>query len=128
MPFPIRLELLPAALLLVPAIAIAAIGDTLISMPAPGSFPAGLAFHGESLWLADWEEGLLYELDPETGAMLQSVKAPCHHPDGLASDGELLYISPKTVDVHRTNIMKKLDIHSIVQLVKYAIQQGLVEI
>ncbi len=42
--------------------------------------------------------------------------------------GELLFISPKTVDVHRTNIMKKLDIHSIVELVKYAIQQGLVEI
>jgi len=42
--------------------------------------------------------------------------------------GDVLYISPKTVDVHRTNIMKKLDIHSIVQLVKYAIQQGLVDI
>jgi two-component system, NarL family, response regulator NreC len=40
----------------------------------------------------------------------------------------LLTISPKTVDVHRTHIMKKLDIHSIVQLVKYAIQQGVVEI
>ncbi|MFQ5767990.1 MAG: response regulator [Acidobacteriota bacterium] len=42
--------------------------------------------------------------------------------------GKLLFISHKTVDVHRSNIMKKLDVHSIVQLVKYAIQQGLVEI
>jgi two-component system response regulator NreC len=42
--------------------------------------------------------------------------------------GELLCISPKTVDVHRTNIMKKLDVHSIVELVRYAIQQGLVDL
>ncbi len=36
-----------------------------------------------------------------------------------------LVISPKTVDRHRENLMSKLDLHSRVALVKYAIQRGL---
>jgi DNA-binding NarL/FixJ family response regulator len=39
--------------------------------------------------------------------------------------GEILFLSPKTVDVHRNNIMKKTDLHSIPELTKYAIQKGL---
>jgi DNA-binding NarL/FixJ family response regulator len=36
-----------------------------------------------------------------------------------------LFISPNTVDTHRRNIMKKLDVHNIAQLTKYAIREGL---
>jgi DNA-binding NarL/FixJ family response regulator len=36
-----------------------------------------------------------------------------------------LYISPKTVEVHRLNIMSKLNVDSIALLTKYAIQEGL---
>lgn len=36
-----------------------------------------------------------------------------------------LYISPRTVDTHRTNIMQKLDIHDLANLVRYAIDHGL---
>ena len=36
-----------------------------------------------------------------------------------------LYISPKTVESHRLNIMSKLDMDSIALLTKYAIQEGL---
>jgi two-component system response regulator NreC len=36
-----------------------------------------------------------------------------------------LCISPRTVDTHRTNIMQKLDIHDLANLVRYAIQHGL---
>ncbi|TXD45867.1 response regulator [Polaribacter sp. IC073] len=39
--------------------------------------------------------------------------------------GETLFLSPKTVDVHRNNIMKKIDLHTIPELTKYAIQKGL---
>ena len=36
-----------------------------------------------------------------------------------------LYISPKTVDTHRTNIMRKLDINNVVSLVRFAIRNNL---
>jgi two-component system response regulator NreC len=38
---------------------------------------------------------------------------------------EQLYISPRTVDTHRTNIMQKLDIHDVANLVRYAMEHGL---
>lgn len=36
-----------------------------------------------------------------------------------------MFISTSTVDVHRRNIMKKLDLHSIAELTKYAVRNGL---
>ncbi|MEW6735110.1 MAG: response regulator transcription factor [Acidobacteriota bacterium] len=39
-----------------------------------------------------------------------------------------LCISIKTVEKHRTNIMQKLEIHNIVDLVKYAIKHGIVNV
>jgi two-component system response regulator NreC len=38
---------------------------------------------------------------------------------------EQLYISPRTVDTHRTNIMQKLDIHDVANLVRYAMEHGI---
>lgn len=37
---------------------------------------------------------------------------------------EQLFISPRTVDTHRTNIMQKLDIHDAANLVRYALEHG----
>lgn len=39
-----------------------------------------------------------------------------------------LQIALRTVKVHRQNIMKKLDIHNVAELVKFAIKSGIVEI
>ena len=40
----------------------------------------------------------------------------------------LLNISFKTAESHRSHIMKKLDIHEVAGLVRYAIQQGLLRV
>jgi DNA-binding NarL/FixJ family response regulator len=37
-----------------------------------------------------------------------------------------LNLSIKTVETHRRNIMEKLNIHTIAELTKYAIREGLV--
>ena len=42
-----------------------------------------------------------------------------------AEVAQMLYISVRTVDTHRHNIMEKLDIHSIAGLTKFAIRTGL---
>jgi len=41
--------------------------------------------------------------------------------------GTKLFISPKTADVHRTNIMRKLDVHNVAGLVRFAFQNGLMD-
>jgi len=40
----------------------------------------------------------------------------------------LLNVSIKTVEVHRSNIMRKLNLHNIADLTKYAIREGLTHI
>lgn len=40
--------------------------------------------------------------------------------------GSKLFISHRTVDTHRTNLMKKLDVNNIAGLISYAIRNGIV--
>lgn len=41
---------------------------------------------------------------------------------------EKLYISPKTVENHRSNIMNKLGLHSTMELIRYAAKLGLIDV
>lgn len=40
---------------------------------------------------------------------------------------EVLGISAKTVDRHRTNLMQKLDVHSVAQLIALALREGMID-
>jgi len=39
-----------------------------------------------------------------------------------------LSITPKTVDAHRNNLMRKLDIHKQTELVKFAVRRGIIDL
>ena len=64
------------------------------------------------------EKGILSSREKEVLQLIAEGKSS-------KETGELLFLSPKTVDVHRNNIMKKIDLYSIPELTKYAIQKGL---
>lgn len=42
--------------------------------------------------------------------------------------GDILFLSSKTVDAHRKNIMDKLELYSLPELTKYAIKTGLISL
>lgn len=39
---------------------------------------------------------------------------------------ELLNVSPHTVDTHRGNLMQKLNVHSVAELILYAVRKGII--
>ena len=47
---------------------------------------------------------------------------------GAKEIGYQLGISNKTVEAHRMQLMKKLDIHNVAELVKFAIREGMIEL
>ena len=50
--------------------------------------------------------------------------------EGMSTDkiAEKLFISPKTVENHRSSIMRKLDLHSTIELIRYAAKTGLIDV
>ena len=68
------------------------------------------------------EEGVENELTDREQEVLASL-AEGNNNNEIADQ---LFISPKTVARHRENIMRKLNLHSRVELVKYAIRKGII--
>jgi two-component system NarL family response regulator len=64
---------------------------------------------------------VVYQLGPREREVLQLLAEGGTSPE----IGKRLFISTCTVDVHRRNIMKKLDLHNVAELTKYAVRNGL---
>lgn len=47
---------------------------------------------------------------------------------GVRSIASILNVSIKTVEFHRTRLMEELDLHSVAELTKYAVSEGLVSL
>jgi hypothetical protein len=55
------------------------------------SFPTGLAWDGEYLWVAENDLDKIHKIDPSTGAVIYSFDAPGDGPSGLTWDGLYLW-------------------------------------
>ncbi len=73
--------------------------------------------------LAQAEEQSVVSLTPRQREVLQLIA------EGLPTKAiaKRLSISAKTVDVHRSQLMERLDIHDVAHLVRYAIRNHLIE-
>ena len=67
---------------------------------------------------------LVGELTPREQEVLVLIAEGLTNPE----IAEKLVISVKTVDRHRENIMRKLNLHNRIDLVKYAIRHGVIEL
>lgn len=67
---------------------------------------------------------------PRTAELTQRERQILHLiAEGCSNDNiaERLSISPKTVDNHRTRLMAKLNVHSVAQLLAFALKEGLLD-
>ena len=71
----------------------AAPGDVKTALDAPCKYPAGLASDGKHLFLLDWREAKIYQINPADGPVVKSWDAPTLKPHGLAYGKGHLYIS-----------------------------------
>lgn len=95
---------------------------------------------GKSYFSAEVTQALLnpttnyqssFEIDPDTIQLSKlterEIEVLKQIAEGFSNKeiGDQLFISHRTVDTHRTNLMKKLGAHNIAGLIKFAIKNGL---
>ncbi|MBP7053899.1 MAG: transglutaminase [Phycisphaerae bacterium] len=90
-------------------------GKVVHSFGTPGRFCTGVAFDGQSLWVADYKADMLFQVDARTGRTLRAIPSPGFWPMGLAWDGEHLWNADKgrkkifEVDPVDGTVLKTLD-------------------
>ena len=78
---------------------IAQIGEVVFSFNAPAENPTGLAWDGQFLWNADATTNRIYQINPETGAVIYSVPGPAGAViNGLTWDGSFLWCCDREND------------------------------
>jgi len=67
-------------------------------------------------------------IDPFEGLTLREREVLHLTVSGLTSTAiaARLHISPRTVETHRSNLMRKLGIHTLADLIRYALERGIV--
>jgi sugar lactone lactonase YvrE len=62
-------------------------GSVLLTLPASGHHPGGMAYDGLYLWVVDCDARNILRVDTEEGRVSKKVAAPAFYPTGLAYDG-----------------------------------------
>jgi two-component system response regulator NreC len=90
----------------------------------------GKTYFSEEVFNADFiahetETSYMSKISQLTKRELEIIKLLC---EGMSNSkiAEKLFLSPSTIDNHRTNIMRKLDVHNIVELTRFCLINKLV--
>lgn len=96
------------------------------------------AFHNHEkrkFWMTDQVAAILKSSENQTTELYdklspreQQILRMIAEGAGYREIGSNLNISAKTVNVHRANIMRKIDVESQIDLVKYALKIGIIDI
>ena len=83
--------------------------------------------------LSEWAINALVSKPADTADPLQSITPRERMVLQLAAEGasnaeiaEKLFISPRTAETHRTNLLRKLGLHTQTDLVRFSIRKGLI--
>ncbi|MDA3780753.1 MAG: hypothetical protein PF487_11125 [Bacteroidales bacterium] len=66
-------------------------GEIIKSFTSPGTYPTGLCFDGNNLWIADRGTDKIYCINRENGNIIKEIESPAYWPMGLAWDGKYLW-------------------------------------
>lgn len=84
---------------------------------------SGGSYYSQAVLAALRDKPPTAELTQRERQILHLIAEGCSN-DNIASR---LSISPKTVDNHRTHLMAKLNVHSVAQLLAFALKEGLLD-
>ncbi len=68
-------------------------GDERRSFDIPCKYPAGLTSDGTHLYLVDWRDAKIRQIDPADGEVVRTIAAPTLRPHGLTFGDGLFYVS-----------------------------------
>lgn len=95
---------------------------------------AGEKVFDEELLSNNQQTGNVFSLKPSDAVLMsqlteREIEILSLIADGLSNKeiGDKIFISHRTVDTHRTNLMRKLDIHNMAGLIRFAIRNGLIQ-
>jgi glutamine cyclotransferase len=89
-------------------------GHVLATIPAPGNSHSGLAWAEGTLWVGEYRERKIHQIDPETGAILRTIKSDrfvtgvtwvdgeLWHGTWEGDESELRRVDPRTEEVLET--------------------------
>jgi two-component system NarL family response regulator len=103
---------------LIQAIRVVAAGQTYLSPQIAGTLVQAVRGHGDPAAIPP------AKLGKRETEVLRLIAEGRTSPE----IAELLHIAPGTVEVHRRNIMQKLDLHNVAELTRWAIRNGLTSV
>jgi hypothetical protein len=71
-------------------------GDITGEIPIPGDRAHGLAFDGETIWMADTNRQVLFQLDSKDGTILDAIGVDGPEPHGMTIHDGVFYLCDAT--------------------------------